>query len=257
MSSSSVISRRILPDSAGPFVNHQIRRYNPTTTMSDAGNPKQVIDVTPEDVIQLFHNYFYALGDRKTGTWAHLSWMGTRTEKCPFDMWIYQEIIHAVKPQLIIETGTRHGGSALFFCHLCDLLGQGEVITVDILRPMYGPTHPRLTYLTGSSTDPEIVAQVRRRAQGKKPILVVLDSDHARKHVLDEMREYHSLVTPGSYMIVEDTNANGHPVWPEFGPGPMEAIDAFAKENTDFQIDPRCEKFLLTFNPRGFLRKKS
>jgi cephalosporin hydroxylase len=87
--------------------------------------------------------------------------------------------------------------------------------------------------------------------------MVILDSDHKRDHVLAEMRAYHDLVTPGSYMIVEDTNVNGHPVWPEHGPGPMEAVELFLRENSSFQIDHRCENHLLTFNPNGFLRRKA
>jgi cephalosporin hydroxylase len=64
-------------------------------------------------------------------------------------------------------------------------------------------------------------------------------------------------VTPGSYLIVEDTNLNGHPVEPEYGPGPMEALDAFLAETSDFSIDPRGEKFFLTFNPRGYLKRRT
>ena len=86
--------------------------------------------------------------------------------------------------------------------------------------------------------------------------MVVLDSDHHRDHVLAELRTYSALVTPGSYLIVEDTNINGHPVRPEFGPGPMEAVDEFLRESPDFAIDPEREKFFLTFNPRGFLRRR-
>src|SRR4029453_18505142 len=95
-----------------------------------------------------------------------------------------------------------------------------------------------------------------RRAAGKSSVLVVLDSDHTRDHVLAEMRAYHALVTPGSYMIVEDSNVNGHPVWAKHGPGPMEAIEAFMRENSDFAIDKQAEKFLFTFNPNGYLWKK-
>jgi cephalosporin hydroxylase len=131
-----------------------------------------------------------------------------------------------------------------------------EVVTVDITMPAKPPQHRRLTYLTGSSLDAAIVEDVRRRAAGKKSVLVVLDSDHARDHVLAEMRAYHALVTPGSYMIVEDSNVNGHPVWPRHGPGPMEAIQAFMQENGDFVIDKQAEKFLFTFNPSGYLWKK-
>jgi cephalosporin hydroxylase len=86
-------------------------------------------------------------------------------------------------------------------------------------------------------------------------VLVILDSDHSRDHVLEEMRMYADLVTPDSYLIVEDTNVNGHPVFPEFGPGPMEAVDAFLAERSDFIIDRSREKLLMTFNPGGYLKK--
>jgi cephalosporin hydroxylase len=210
-----------------------------------------------EDVVSFFHQLYYTLGIQKRGTWHSTFWMGVQTEKLPLDMWIYQELLFMLKPDLIIETGTRHGGSALFYCQMMDLIGVPcEIVTIDIERPANPPQHPRLTYLSGSSTAPDIVADVTRRASGKQQVMVVLDSDHRRDHVLAEMRAYHSLVTPGGYLIVEDTNVNGHPVWPQFGPGPMEAIVDFMRENQDFRIDRSCEKFLFTMHPNGWLRKR-
>jgi cephalosporin hydroxylase len=118
------------------------------------------------------------------------------------------------------------------------------------------PKHDRVTYVTGSSTAPETLALVAERAQGKSPVMVILDSDHRRDHVLTELRSYADFVTPGSYLVVEDTNLNDHPLLPGFGPGPMEAVDEFLRERDDFEPDPSAEKFLLTFNPRGYLRRK-
>ena len=86
-------------------------------------------------------------------------------------------------------------------------------------------------------------------------MLVILDSDHRYAHVLDELRAYADVVTVGSYVVVEDTNVNGHPAYPEFGPGPMEAVDAFLAEDDRFVIDAGREKFFMTFNPRGYLKK--
>jgi len=219
--------------------------------------PGQQVQLRMEDVISFFHQLYYRLGHERGGTWQQTFWMGVRTEKLPLDMWIYQEILHHTRPDFILETGTRHGGSALFLCQMLDLIGGAcEVVTVDITMPAQPPQHPRLTYLTGSSIAPDIVAEVKRRAAGKQSVLVILDSDHRAPHVLGEMRAYHELVTPGNYMIVEDSNVNGHPVSPRHGPGPMEAIAAFMQENQDFIVDKNAEKFLFTFNPNGYLWKK-
>jgi cephalosporin hydroxylase len=157
----------------------------------------------------------------------------------------------------VIETGTLYGGSALFLAHMMDLLGKGEIVTIDVNpgeRPR--PEHPRITYLTGSSIDPEIVAQAAERARAAETVLVLLDSDHDRKHVLKELAAYAPLVTPGSYLVVEDTNINGHPTRPDGRPGPFEAVEEFMESNDDFTIDHEREKFLVTFNPSGFLRRK-
>jgi cephalosporin hydroxylase len=86
-------------------------------------------------------------------------------------------------------------------------------------------------------------------------IMVILDSDHTRAHVRGELRGYGPLVTPGSYLIVEDTNLNGHPAYPQFGPGPMEAVKEFLASSPNFLPDPDCEKFFMTFNPPGYLRR--
>jgi cephalosporin hydroxylase len=75
-------------------------------------------------------------------------------------------------------------------------------------------------------------------------------------HVLREMEIYSQLVTRGSYMIVEDSNVNGHPIMPNWGDGPFEAIEEFLKHNDSFEIDKECEKYYMTFNPNGYLKKK-
>jgi cephalosporin hydroxylase len=107
----------------------------------------------------------------------------------------------------------------------------------------------------GSSTDPEVLAQVKARITDESNVMVILDSDHSREHVLAELHAYAPLVTPGQMLIVEDTMLNGHPVHADFGPGPMEALDQFLAESDDFSIDPMGAKFLVSFNPRGCLRR--
>lgn len=203
-------------------------------------------------VTAAFHRLYY-----DTAVWKDTYWLGVPTQKCPLDLWIYQELLHEERPDLIIETGTAHGGSALYLACVCDQLGRGEIVTVDIYPIDGRPPHDRITYLTGSSTAHEVVAVIERLAEGREGVMVILDSDHARDHVLEELRIYSRLVTPRSYLVVEDTNVNGHPVFPEHGPGPMEALETFLAETEEFETDATREKFFLTFNPGGFLRKKS
>lgn len=204
-----------------------------------------------------FHRLYYGTEDQGGQRTYQVSWLGYPMFKCPLDLWVYQEILSAQKPELIIETGTFCGGSALYLATLCDLLGTGRVITIDIDAHSTAerPRHPRIEYLVGSSVDPAIVAYVRNCARETPNLLVILDSDHRREHVAEELRAYSPLVPPGGYLIVEDTNVGGHPAYPEFGPGPWEAVQEFLAGSSDFEIDRTCERFLLTMNPGGYLRR--
>ena len=206
------------------------------------------------DVVERFTEAYYE-GALFGETRADTRWLGVRTDKCPLDLWIYQELLHELRPDLIVETGTAFGGSALYFASLCDLLGHGRVLTIDVQPQPDRPEHPRLEYYEGSSVAPETLEYVRRAAEGAGTVLVVLDSDHRKEHVLEELRLLAPLVTPGSYVVVEDTILNGHPVSPDFGPGPMEAAEEFVRENPSFTADRGREKLYLTFNPKGYLRR--
>jgi len=189
-------------------------------------------------------------------TWRSTYWLGIQTAKCPLDLWIFQEIIAETRPDLIIETGTHLGGSALFLASMCDLVGNGEVLTIDIHSDSERPQHPRVSYLFGSSTDPRVVEEATRRAVEAQRVMVVLDSDHTAAHVFDELTLLAPLVTLGCYLVVEDTIVNGNPVLPDFGPGPGEAVARYlALEPSLFVVDPSREKFHLTFNPGGYLRR--
>ena len=186
--------------------------------------------------------------------WTEATWLGAQALKNPLDLWVYQEIIVETKPELIVETGTYRGGSAFFLASICDLVGAAEVVSIDIepVRDDY-PAHPRITYLGGrSSTDPAVVATVRERAAGKRT-LVVLDSDHSQAHVEAELAAYAELVPVGSYVIVEDSNIGQ--IRKDLLPGPLEAIESFLARTDAFEVDRRREKFLITFNPSGYLRR--
>src|ERR1022692_797789 len=164
---------------------------------------------------------------RKTENFSHVTWLGRPVWQNVLDLWIMQETIAEVKPSLLIECGTNRGGSALFFAHLFDLLGHGDVITIDVQK-MHDLSHPRITFLLGSSLAPQIVAAVQARvAQTQGPILVTLDSDHAEEHVRQELACYAPLVTPGSYCLVQDGIIDTLPMFAAGRPGPLAAIGDF------------------------------
>jgi cephalosporin hydroxylase len=193
---------------------------------------------------------------RRQQTWKNTRWLGISILKNPSDLWVYQEMVHELRPDLIIETGTFAGGSAHYLATLCDLVDHGRVLTIDI-ESRDRPDHDRVNYITGSSVDPRIVGPIAEQAHASEVVMVILDSDHSKTHVIDELRLYAPLVTVGSYVIVEDTTFNGHPIYRNHGPGPMEAVDEFITEDSRFTIDRTREKFMHTFNPRGYLRRTS
>jgi cephalosporin hydroxylase len=195
------------------------------------------------------HDVFY-----ESDAWTRATWLGAQALKNPLDLWVYQEILHETRPELIVETGTYRGGSALYLASMCDLLGAGEIVSVDIepLRDDY-PEHPRITYLGGrSSTDPEVVAEIRARAEGRQT-LVVLDSDHSQAHVEAELAAYAPIVPVGCYLVVEDSNIGQ--IRKDLMPGPLQAVESFLAGTDEFVVDREREKFLITFNPSGYLRR--
>lgn len=206
-------------------------------------------------VVEAFHRLYYD-GPQGEGRVHHRTfWMGVPCLKCPMDLWAYQEILFEVRPDLVLETGTHRGGSALFLAHMLDLLGSGEVVTIDVLEHPGRPEHPRIRYVRGSSADEGLVRGLLAGRPAAQRRLVILDSDHSKAHVARELALFAPCVSPGSYLVVEDSNVNGHPVLPEFGPGPSEAVAEFLAGHPEFVADVSREKFLMTFNPGGYLKR--
>ena len=140
----------------------------------------------------------------RSSNFSDTTWTGYPIWQNVLDLWIIQETISEIKPSLLIECGTNRGGSARFFGQLFDLLGQGEVISVDIEK-MHEVEHPRVKFLLGSSTSEEIFSQMKQAAEAAAgPVLVILDSDHTKAHVAKELEMYTPLVSVGSYCLVQD-----------------------------------------------------
>lgn len=205
--------------------------------------------MTNEEVIERFHKIWY--GQQLSWT---CRWRGVSIIKCPFDLQVYQELIWSVRPTLIIETGTHAGGSALFLADMLELTNQGHVVTIDINT--VAEKDPRITYLTGDSTSADIVGQISQLVSKADTVMVILDSAHTADFVYKEMNIYAPFVSIDSYMIVEDSNVGGHPVDDGTDSDPWAAIQRFLNERDDFRADENCERFLITQNPNGYLRRE-
>lgn len=183
------------------------------------------------------------------------TYFGVPAVKNPNDFWVYQEIIHAQRPDFIIEIGNYYGGSTLALAHLCDLLGHGHVIGLDISHEHVPPVvreHPRVTLLEGDAC--ALFPQVQTLLGSAHNVLIIEDSSHTYENTLNILRQYHPLIPRGGYFIVEDGICHhGLDEGPQ--PGPYEAIDVFVAENANFVIDRGQEDFLITWNPKGFLQR--
>jgi cephalosporin hydroxylase len=197
------------------------------------------------------------------------SWLGVPVIQMPPDLVVLQEIIWETRPQLVIETGIARGGSLVFSASLLELLGEGEVLGIDIdIRPHNRAAiaaHPlahRIRTIEGSSVEETVVEEARRAALAVERVMVILDSDHTHDHVLAELRAYGPLVTVGQFLVVADTFVEDIPSQEHrprpWGPGnnPATALRAWLRESDGFEPDAFVNaKLLLTASPGGYLRR--
>jgi len=209
------------------------------------------------DIVERFNKLYYEGG--LAGT---LNWRGVPMIKNPCDLWTMLELLQTIKPVVLVETGTHHGASALYFAEMMKLLGSLlKVITIDINPKWHlDPEQFGIESIIGYSTDRVVIERVRNVVreilQNKPgPVMVTLDSDHSEDNVTRELELYSPLVTQNSYLVVEDTNVNGHPAALDHGPGPWEAVEKFLVTHPDFVQDRACERHLLTFFPGGWLKR--
>jgi cephalosporin hydroxylase len=183
------------------------------------------------------------------------SYFGVPTWKNPLDFWVYQELLYEQQPDVIIEIGNRFGGSTLALAHLCDLMGHGRVIGVDLSHeavPERVRCHPRITWVDGDARG--MFGRVKGLLDPEARTVVIEDSAHTYDNTLAILRLYGDLVTPGNSFIVEDgILCHGLDMGPS--PGPYEAVEAFVTERNDFVIERESESLLITWNPKGFLRR--
>lgn len=220
---------------------------------SQASVPER-LDAAGSETVARFTELYHDLRDQTLG---RTRWLGISVVKTPMDLLILHEIIAETRPDLIIETGVLAGGSTYYMATMLDLLGiDGKVVGIDVDLSAVSPFiagHPRIELIEGSSTDPDVVARLRERAEGHR-VMVDLDADHRAEHVAQELRALAPLVTPQCYLVVEDTWF-GRSVRFDQGSGPADALDEWLAEGQPFEVDRWRERLMLTANAGGYLRR--
>jgi cephalosporin hydroxylase len=218
------------------------------TLTHEADGDARVLDLYSKEAFELISLQWLKVGWNEKYPYT-FSWLGRPIIQLPEDMIRTQEVIYRLRPDVIIETGVAHGGSLIFYASLCKLMGKGRIVGVDIeIRPHNREAitahelFPFITLIEGSSTDPQIVAEVKRHVKEGETVLVILDSNHTRQHVLDELAAYHELVTPGSYIVATDGSMRdlydvprGSPDW-EWN-HPAAAAEEFVAQHPEFVME--------------------
>lgn len=245
-----------------------------TLSVDDQGPPRQ-LDLYGAEAFDLLSREWVRLGWNLKHTYT-FAWLGRPIIQLPHDMIRLQEVIFQLRPTVIIETGVAHGGSLVYYAGLCKILGNGRVIGVDIeIRPHNRQAIEQhflsdwITLIEGNSVAPETVDRVKALIQPDDRVLVLLDSNHTRQHVLDELEAYCSLVTPGSYIVATDgimqwlTDVpRGNPTWET--DNPSQAAVEFATAHPEFELGDPAWPFNespstvnVTHWPQAWLRRRS
>lgn len=178
--------------------------------IEENGKDTRTVDLYTKESFEILSRWWLKVGWDQKYPYT-FSWMGRPVIQLPEDMIRIQEVIYRTKPDVIIETGIAHGGSLMYYASLCKTMERGRVIGVDMeIRPNNRESieahelFPYITVIEGSSVEAAVVNEVRSLIKPGQRVLVILDSNHTKEHVLKELDAYHALVTPGSYIVATD-----------------------------------------------------
>jgi cephalosporin hydroxylase len=244
--------------------NHEARQGS-SLTLNNLGE-QTTVDLYSREGLDMLSNLWVKAAAQHRLMYEP-TWLGRPIVQFPTDVVAIQELLWKIRPDVVIETGVAHGGSLVLSASLLELIGKGKVIGIDVEIRAHNraaidahPLKKRIELISGSSTEPETLQAVRRQVGDAKTVLVVFDSNHSYAHVLQELRLYSPLVTPGSYMVVHDGAQEwvweiprGKAEWK--GNGPLDAIREFLATNSEFCVDPHYTRYGITSSPDGFLRR--
>ena len=243
------------------------------TLTIETSDKRKTVPLYSKEAFEIISHQWLKVGWNEKHVYT-FSWMGRPVIQLPEDMIRIQEVIYRIKPDVIVETGVAHGGSLIYYACLCKAMDKGRVIGIDIeIRPHNRTaieSHELTSYITlieGDSTDDKIVDQVRALVKPNETVLVILDSDHSKQHVLNELNAYSSLVTKGSYIVATDGSMKdlydvprGNLEW--ICDNPAAAALEFIAENQEFMIEQPEWMFNeseltdnITHWPRAYLRR--
>jgi cephalosporin hydroxylase len=195
-----------------------------------------------------------AIWERKA--WKEATWLGRRVNRYPADLQCAQELVAQQRPDVVILTGDDDGlaGRALFVASILELVGHGHVVAVGADDTSERPEHPRLTYVAGRADDADVAAHVRSLAVARGEAMVFLALGDLGR-VVNAFEHYAPLVPIGGYVVIENTVVNGRPAAAGFGAGPLEAVFRILALHPDFVSDHGVERYTITFNRDGYLRR--
>jgi cephalosporin hydroxylase/glycosyltransferase involved in cell wall biosynthesis len=188
--------------------------------------------------------------------WQGATWLGHPVNRYPADLHMYQELLAEIRPDVVVAAADDPGlgGRALFLASVCEQLGHGRVVAVGNLDHPERPRHSRLTHVVGAPEAPAVAEKVTALAPAQPSALVLLGMSEISR-IVAAFERYAPMVPAGSYVVVENTVVKGRPVDSGSAPGPYEAVDAILARHGDFVADPAAERYTLTFNRGGYLRR--
>lgn len=241
--------------------------------VSQSGDEREEFDIGSPEAFRVLSRLWLRSGWDNKYVYS-FTWLGRPIIQLPEDMIRLQEVIYALQPDVIVETGVAHGGALVFYAGLCKTMDHGRVIGVDVEIRSHNreaiTSHPLSSFITlveGDSIDPTTVEQVRSLIRPDETAIVLLDSCHEKQHVLEELRAYSTLVTPGSYIVAMDGIMEELTGAPRSSPdwswnNPRQAALEFVAENPDFKIEEPPFVFnegavteRVTYWPSAFIKR--